>query len=655
MGNLFLSVALAVSFYSLVASAFGGRNPLMAEKGRRSAHLVTVLVSLASLMIIYLFVSNAFEVKYIAEYSSRDLPFVYKLTGIWAGLDGSLLFWAWLLAICTSLAVRKISTHSYVNAVLQFIISFFLVMLVFEANPFDLLTQPLPDGQGLNPLLQNFFMIIHPPALYIGYVGMAVPFAYVIARLILKEGLPSHNDETYKKVRLWTVYSWLFLTAGNLLGAMWAYVELGWGGFWAWDPVENAGILPWFTATAFLHSLIVQEKRGLLVRWNILLVIATFLLTIFGTFITRSGVIQSVHSFSDITIGAYFLVFMAVAVIVSAYLMISRVRTLRPERSLESLASHEGGIYLNNVVLVFALIGIMWGTMLPLFAGWFYGQKMEVGPAFFNRVLAPVGIVILFLTGIGPELSWRRWRKGLFKREYLWPALMAVITGAAAYFLGIRMWFPLLTAAGSAFAIFTIVLEFVSAGRLKSSPLALLRLAPKRYGGYLVHFGVVLLFIGIAGSSYKGEYQFGLREGTDVDVAGYKLLLTKFDWERTASSEGVKANVLLGRKGKTLKLLKPALYIYRNQPKPTAEVDIYIRPLKDVYLSLSGLDKDEKGAEFVLTINPLISFVWLGGLIMIIGTIFAILPPKKRESLTANDEEDYIDIVLGRADKEDFI
>ena len=680
IGNLALVLALPASIYSIFISIFSAGRPELAGKAKKTAHIVTALVSISSLMIIYLFATDAFEVSYIAQYSSRDLPFIYKLTGIWAGLDGSLLFWAWLLAICTSIVVARTPSPlggegrgegAYVNAVLQAIISFFLIMLVFQANPFELSASVPKDGQGLNPLLQNFFMIIHPPALYIGYVGLAVPFAYVIALLINPPSPPFAKGGPYcsppfekggkggfdawPAIRLWTIISWFFLTLGNLLGAMWAYVELGWGGFWAWDPVENAGIMPWFTATAFLHSLILQEKRGLLIRWNIILVIATFLLTIFGTFITRSGVIQSVHSFSDLTIGTYFIVFMALAIIFSAYLVISRARLLKADRSLESLASHEGGIYINNAVLLFALVGITWGTVLPLFAEWFYGQKIEVGPAFFNKVLAPVGIVLLFLTGIGPELSWRKWRKGLFKQEYLLPTLTCIVVGAAAFYLGVRKWFPLLTAAGSAFVITTIIREFIQAGRLKGSPFTLLRLAPKRYGGYLIHLGVVLLFIGIAGSSYKGEYQFGLREGASVDVAGYKLTLNKFDWENTASSEGVKADVLLSRDGKALKTLRPALFVHRNQPKPTAEVDLYIRPLKDVYLSLAGLDKDEHGAEFALTINPLISFVWLGGLVMIIGTIFAILPPKRRESLTAKDEEDYIDIVLGRAKEEDFI
>ncbi|MBI2974471.1 MAG: heme lyase CcmF/NrfE family subunit [Deltaproteobacteria bacterium] len=628
---------------------------------RKAAHLVTLLVSLASIMLIFAFVTDNFEIKYVAEYSSLGLPLAYKLAGIWAGLDGSLLFWVWLLAICASIVAIKKEISPYINSTLQIIAAFFLIMLIFSANPFTELSHAPEDGQGLNPLLQNFFMIIHPPALYIGYVGFSVPFAYAISMLIrspsplVGEGRgEGESGQWIKDVRIWTIISWLFLTVGNLLGACWAYVELGWGGFWAWDPVENAGVMPWFTATAFLHSIIIQERRGMLKMWNIILVILTFLFTIFGTFITRSGIIQSVHSFSDVTIGMYFIVFLAIAFLFSLYLVISRRREISGRNRLESLISREGAFYINNLLLIFALVAITWGTCLPLFAEWFIGQKIEVGPPFFNRVMAPIGIALLFLTGIGPEMSWKKWRKGLFKKEFLWPAVLAVAAGIAAFAFGIRKWFPFLTAVGSVFLIATIIDEFLHTVPHRGFA-ALFRFAPRRYGGYAVHLGVVLLFIGIAGGAYKSEYNLSLKKGESVPAGNYNLTLNKINWVQGATSEGVIADVSIESKGAKLGNLSPALYLHKNQPKTIAEVDLFVKPLKDIYLALGGISDDENSAEVVLTINPLISFVWLGGLVMIIGTILAILPVKKRPDNREQIAEEEIDIELGRADKEDFV
>jgi cytochrome c-type biogenesis protein CcmF len=670
IGNLALALALPASLYSIFAPA---------RTTKKAAHVVTLLVSLASAMLIFAFITDAFNIEYVASYSSRSLPLAYKLSGIWAGLDGSLLFWVWLLTLCTSIAVVRSPSGGegvYINATLQIIVTFFLIMLVFEANPFKELANPPPDGQGLNPLLQNFFMIIHPPALYIGYVGFSVPFAYAIAQLLTPHPSPlpkreRGEDSWVKSVRLWTIVSWLFLTVGNLLGATWAYVELGWGGFWAWDPVENAGVMPWFTATAFLHSIIIQERRGMLKMWNIILVILTFLLTIFGTFITRSGVIQSVHSFSDVTIGMYFIVFLAIAFLFSLYLVISRRRELAGRNRLESFVSREGAFYINNLLLVFALVAITWGTCLPLFAEWFTGQKIEVGPPFFNRVMAPIGIALLFLTGIGPEMSWKKWRKGLFKKEFLWPVVFALVAGVITFAFGVRAWFPLLVAFGSAFVVGTMADEFLHAGRIEAKRegvnfaaglKSLFQKAPRRYGGYIVHFGIVLLFIGIAGSVYKSEYNLSLKKGEKIEAGNYNLTLNKIDWVQGASSEGVIADVSIESGGVELGNLRPALFLHKNQPKPIGEVDLFIRPFKDIYLALGGISNDESSAEVVLTINPLISFVWFGGLVMIIGTVFAILPAKKTSEIRNQKSEkgeqlveEEIDIELGRADKEDFI
>ena len=636
IGALALTLALPASIYSMLT--------------KKAVHFVTALVSIASIMLIYAFVADTFQIEYVYSYSSRNLPLVYKLAGIWAGLDGSLLFWAWLLTICASVVAVK-TPGGYINEILQIVISFFLIMLVFEANPFTMLPNVPPDGQGLNPLLQNFFMLIHPPALYIGYVGLTVPFAYTIARL-LKNNEPSGYLTIAPSIRIWTMVSWLFLTLGNILGAIWAYVELGWGGFWAWDPVENAGILPWFTACAFLHSIIIQERRSMLNMWSVVLIVITFLLTIFGTFITRSGVIQSVHSFSDITIGAYFIVFLALAALASLILIFLRRKEIKGKNKLESLVSYEGAFYVNNVLFVFALIAVMWGTCLPLFAEWFTGQKLEVGPEFFNRVMAPVSIALLFLTGIGPSMSWRKARRGLFKKEFLLPAIISLSVAVLTFAFGVRQWFPLLVALGSAFALVTIFGEFIRAARIKKTFFRLFRWAPRRYGGYIVHLGIVFLFIGIAGSAYKSEYNLSLKKGETVKAGNYNLVLNKIDWVHGGDSEGVIADVNIESAGTKLGNLKPALFLHKNQPKPIAEVDLFIRPFKDIYIALGGISDDEGSAEVVLTINPLISFVWLGGLVMCIGAVLALLPAAGKKE---TDKEMELDIALGRAEKEDFI
>lgn len=666
IGSLLLALALPTSVYSIATSILGGTRTI--EQLKKTTHAVAIILTLACAMLAYAFISDSFNVIYVASYSSRSLPFLYKLSGLWAGLDGSLLFWAFILSICASIAIAReecVTGHSpartrVINAALQCVVLFFLVMLVFQANPFATLSSSPTDGRGLNPLLQNVFMLVHPPLLYVGYVGFTIPVAYAMASLILNE----KTDGWLREIRVWTIISWLFLTAGNLLGAMWAYVELGWGGFWAWDPVENAGIMPWFAACALLHSFILQERRGMLRMWNVALMIFTFILTIFGTFITRSGVIRSVHSFSDITIGIYFIVFIAITTIVAALLILTRRKSLSGAIKLEHLVSREGSFYLNNVLLLFALGILIWGTVLPLLVELFTGQKGEVGPKFFNSMMAPIGILLLFLTGIGPEMSWRHIRRGIIKRDFLLPAIMAGTTLIMTFIFGVRKWFPACAMVGAIFMISAIADEFVrSSGTLAnrfsggkfSSFLSLFRRAPRRYGGYIVHFGIAILFVGLAGSAYQHEHHLSLKIGEISQSAGYEFLLKEIEWVQQSDNEGAIAHVFVSAKGQTIAHLTPALYLHRNQPKPIAEIDLRIEPLKDIYLAMGSIFEDESGADFVLTINPLILFVWIGSAIMVLGTALAMLPRKRsNSSLPENDTEAIIDISLCRASKEDF-
>ncbi len=632
IGELALIFAMPVAIYSFAASLFGAKN--------RSVHFVTILVALASVMLTFAFVTDRFDIDYVYQYSNVGLPLVYKLAGIWAGLEGSLLFWALLLAICASI-VSKAKPPAIVNAVLQAIVIFFLVMIVFQADPFTLSGAHPADGHGLNPLLQNFYMLIHPPAIYLGYVIFAVPFAYVVAGLV-------SGEMDFTKIRNWTIVAWLLLTFGNLLGAMWAYVELGWGGFWAWDPVENAGILPWFTACAFLHSVIIHESRKMLKLWNVVLVILSFWLTIFGTFITRSGIIQSVHSFSDMTIGLYFIVFLSIVTIFSVAMLIWKRDLFKGQKVLKNIFSREGAFYINNFLFVLALVGILCGTLLPLFAEWFMGHKAEVGAPFFNRIMAPVGIALLFLTGIGPQMSWVKIRAGLFRKEFLLPLALAAAAACVAYLYGIRLWFPLCVAAGAIFVLATIAAEFIRSARIEKSFYELFRMAPKRFGGLIVHLGIVLLFIGIAGSAYKTEYTLKMVKGEKNAIEGYEFIYNSADWKDKIDAEGVATDVTLLKDRRAIATLNPALYMYKNQPRPFGQIDLHVGLLKDVYLALENV-ADDGSAEFELTMNPLISFVWLGGIVMLLGTVVAIFPAKTKE-----DIEVVLDERLGRAPKEEI-
>ena len=657
LGNLALSLALPAVVYSICISIFAAKNDKLVSKARGSAHFATLLVSISSIMLIFAFVADRFNIEYVYSYSSIALPFLYKLSGIWAGLDGSLLFWAWLLTICGSIVAltNKKENFALVNVILQLVVAFFLITIVFEANPFvETLSSP-PDGRGLNPLLQNFYMLIHPPALYVGYVGFTIPFAYVLAGLLNR----SYDLwEDISTIRMWVIVSWLFLTVGNFLGAMWAYVELGWGGFWAWDPVENAGILPWFTACALLHSVFMQERRGMLKTWNVVLVILTFLLTIFGTFITRSGVIQSVHSFSDVTIGTYFLIFLALAMLFSIILVIVRRGKLTGGPKIGSLISREGAFYVNNILFIFALVAVMWGTVLPLFAEWFTGQKLEVGPPFFNRVMAPVGIALLFLTGICPEINWKKIK---FSKRLIISLALSFLAGIIALVFGIREWFSVLAISGVTLVIISMYISVARAifyeAKKRSCSIfkakyLLFRLAPRRYGGYTVHFGIALLFIGIVGSAYKTDQQISLTKGEAQNVAGYELTLTSLEWVKGVDNEGLITTVSITKDGKKIDVLKPALFIHKNQEKPIAEIDFDMGLFKDLYLSLGGITKDEMTGEFSFIVNPVISFVWLGGLFMIIGTIVAILPRMRNELGTDEDED--LDVALGISDEGDL-
>ncbi|HBU57556.1 MAG TPA: cytochrome C biogenesis protein, partial [Gemmatimonadetes bacterium] len=533
IGEFALWISLPIAAWGMVLGYAGGRTLRgdLVLSAERSIYMVFVLLLVASLGVGAAFLGDRFEFWYVANYSNANLELFYKITGLWAGQRGSLLFWALLLALFAVITVvtnRKKHREfmPYVVGVLQTILLFFIVVLLFaDVNPFERLAFTPADGRGLNPQLQNYWMTIHPPTLYLGFTAFTIPFAFAVAAL-----LNGRLDARWIQLtRRWILTSWLFLSVGIVFGMRWAYEELGWGGYWFWDPVENASLLPWLTATAFLHSVQIQENRGMLKVWNMSLVLLTFLLTIFATFLTRSGLIESVHSFAqELKIAYIFLGFMGTVMAASVVLIIYRLPQLRSENQIESFLSRESAFLFNNLLLLGAAFSVMWGTMFPLISEGFTGQEISVGPPFFERVNFPIGLVLLTLVGIGPVIAWRRASKRNLQKNFTIPIAVGVVTGITLFGLGARHELPLVTWSISAFVLTVIVTEFWKGTRARARIegeghlLAFFHLITRnrrRWGGYTVHIGFVLMCIGFAGAGYNQDTRFNVQPGDVVSVA----------------------------------------------------------------------------------------------------------------------------------------
>src|SRR6202047_2461998 len=478
IGSFALLLALALCAYSFLAGILalinkGRGSERIGETARRAGVASFAVVFLAAVVLVVAAFQNDFSIAYIFHHSNRDLPAPYKFATLWSGQEGSLLFWALLLSAYGLVLRLRYKTDVRLFAHASFIIAavqvFFLLLLNFAANPFGVMQGSLPaDGTGLNPLLQYPEMVIHPPMLYLGYVGFTVPFAFALAALIMR-----YPGEKWIQIpRRWTMVTWGFLTCGVFLGAHWAYSVLGWGGYWGWDPVENASLMPWLTGTAFLHSVMMQEKRGMLKTWNMWLIFSTFMLSIFGTFLTRSGVVSSVHAFAQSSIGNWFVAFLAIIFLTCLFFYIKNRSHLRTEHKLESLISRESSFLFNNLLLLVACFTVLWGTLFPVLSEWVQGTKVTVGPPFFNRVNIPVALLLLLLTAVGPLLAWRRTSVDSLKRNFLWPAVGALATGVLLVALGMRPWkdvsyfYSLMTIMLSALVALTVISEFVRGGRV---------------------------------------------------------------------------------------------------------------------------------------------------------------------------------------------
>src|SRR5690349_14509007 len=530
LGQFSLWVAFLVGLWSVVI-AFAGRwrdRPDVAATVTRAVYVVFGALVVASISLWKGLVSHDFNIEYVAAYTSRNLPPYYIFSAFWAGQKGSLLFWAVVLSLFASLAQlltprRYAHLMPYVAGVTSSVVVFFVSVMLFGSSPFERLPYTPADGRGLNPQLQNVGMVIHPPMLYLGYISITIPFAFAVAALLSRR----LDVGWIQAIRKWTLVSWLFLSIGITLGMWWAYVELGWGGYWAWDPVENASFLPWLTMTAFLHSVMIQEKRGMLKRWNFGLIIGTFLLSIFGTFITRSGVIASVHSFTQSNVGYFFLAFLVVAAILAFTLLYTRWSLLQAEVQLESVLSREAAFLFNNLLLVGIAFSVLWGTLFPILSELVRGTKITVGAPFFNRVNVPLGLLLLALTGIGPLIAWRRASVPNLKRQFAVPLTVGVFAALIVLVAGMREFYATVAIGLGAFVLGTVTQEFDRGARARRRQygevyvLALGRLLARnrrRYGGYIVHTGIVILFVAFAGMAFKTETEATLRPGESVSL-----------------------------------------------------------------------------------------------------------------------------------------
>ena len=641
LGSFTLLAAFIACAYAIAASVAGARrrSSRLVESGVGAFYLVTGLMTLASAIIIHAFVSQDYSIRYVDRYSDSVQPLFYKLTSYWGGLDGSIMFWVFLLSVFGALAVhtnrqRQRELIPYVVAIIAAVELFFLFVMIVLKDPFATYLAETPmDGRGLNPLLQNVYMAFHPPSLYTGFVGMTIPFAFGMAALIT-----GYLDDSWlRAVRRWTMFSWIFLSLGLTLGMVWAYEELGWGGFWGWDPVENAGALPWFTATAFLHSVMVQERRSMLRVWNVTLVILTFLLTIIATYLTRSGIVQSVHAFGeDPQLGALFLGFMAVTVVFSFGWVIYRMPLLRARNELESWMSREAAFLVNNWVLLFSAFFILFATLFPTLSEAVTGQRITVGPPFFNTWMAPIGLVLLFLTGIGPLLAWRKTSTSALLHQFAWPVGLAVATAAGLYLVGFRVWVSGLCFALCAFVLGTIGQEFVRGGYVRrevtgtgllTAMVGLVVRSRRRYGGYVVHVGIVLMFLGFAGAGYKQETQALLSPGESVAIGPYEVRHDRLSESDDGQKQMITAHMTVFRHGEEVGGLYPARWFFRkHETEPTTEVAMRRSLPEDLYVTLATYDVGDQSAAFQVTVNPLVNWIWFGFALMALGTGIGLLP-----------------------------
>jgi cytochrome c-type biogenesis protein CcmF len=656
-GSFALIVALALAAYNLLAGALALRliatgQPArisperLADTARRAGIAGFYAVTTAAFALVWSVFNNDFSITYILEHSNRALPAPYKFAALWSGQEGSLLLWAWLLGtygfVLRLTHKHDVKLYAYAGTILAGIQVFFLSVLNFAAPPFALLRGAVPDdGNGLNPLLQYPEMVIHPPMLYLGYVGFSVPFAFALGALMMRYP----GEKWIRITRVWTMVTWLFLTVGIFLGMHWAYAVLGWGGYWGWDPVENASFMPWLTGTAFLHSVMMQEKRGMMKSWNVWLIFSTFLLTLLGTLLTRAGLVSSVHAFAQSSIGDWFVTFMCIVAAVCIFTYILNRDHLKSEHQLESLVSRESSFLFNNLVLLTACFVILWGTLFPILSEFVQGSKVTVGAPWYNQVAVPVGLFLLFLTGVGPLLPWRSTSLRSVRRNFVLPVIALWATVIVALVAGVRPWkdgafdegnfYALVAFAIGAGVLTAILSEFLrgaavimrQTGRnVVSATWLLTRRNTRRYGGYIIHIGVVIIVIGLAGTAFNRneERELGLHD--KLSIGPYTLECVGFTQDTNANYNSDYALLDVYKGGKRLFQMAPEKRVYLVSGQPQTMVAIHSLPSWDLYVVFEGANPDTGQPIIKAFLNPLVSWIWAGLVITVFGTLVALVP-----------------------------
>jgi cytochrome c-type biogenesis protein CcmF len=663
-GSFALLLALALSAYTLVMGAValwrsrsesgivagGSGAGRLGETARRAGLASFFALTCAAFALVWAAFTNDYSVSYILHHTNRDLSSAYKFSALWSGQEGSLLLWAWLLsAYGFVLRMRHkvdVRLSAFASTILAGVQVFFLLLLNFAAPPFAIQPGPVAlDGFGLNPLLQYPEMVIHPPMLYLGYVGFSVPFAFALGALMMRYP----GEKWIHITRRWTMVTWLFLTCGIFLGAHWAYSVLGWGGYWGWDPVENASLMPWLTGTAFLHSVMMQEKRGMMKTWNVWLIFSTFLLTILGTLLTRSGLVSSVHAFAQSSIGDWFYGFILVVFAVCLFTFFKQKDHLKSENRLESIVSRESSFLFNNLILLTACFTVLWGTLFPVLSEYVQGSKVTVGAPFYNRVNLPIGLFLLFLTGIGPLLAWRSTSLRSIRRNFVLPSIAMAVAFAVVIACGVRPWsagddmqaqlFSLITFTLAAGVITAIGAEFLrGAGvvstqtgkNLAASTVLLVRRNTRRYGGYIVHFGIVVMFIGIAGGAFNQSREQEMGFGDAMTMGQYRLVCQSFTQDSNPNYDTEYALLDVFKGSKKITQLAPERRFYTASQTTSTMVALHSTLAEDLYVIYEGKNPDTDKPIIKVFINPLMNWIWIGVLIVVMGTFLALVPNMTR-------------------------
>ena len=650
IGALAILLAFCFALYAIAGSLLGKwkRNAFLALSAERAVYSTWLLLTAAAGILVYSMITGDFRMAYVAEHSNRAMPTIYKFAAWWGGQEGSLLLWAWLLATYSGVVVftnrRKFrDMMPYVTAILMTTEAFFLMLITFMESPFKVLSAGggivnAGDGQGLNPLLQYPTMVIHPPMLYLGYVGFTVPFAFAMASLITKQ----RGEGWIYTTRRWAIVTWLFQSTGVLLGAGWAYAVLGWGGYWGWDPVENASLLPWITATAFLHSVMMQEKKGMMKVWNMVLVSTTFFLCILGTLLTRSGLVNSVHAFAQSNIGKYFTGYLIVGIAATVYLILSRLKYLKSESQLESVVSRESSFLFNNLLLLASCFAVLWGTLFPVISEAIVGEKISVDKPFYVAIMVPIGLALMFLTGVGPLIAWRRSSLNSLKRAFLWPSVagVALMIGLAAAGMYDRP-YAVISFGLCLFVTVTVAVEFwkgSKAIRIKEGKglipamVELTHRNTRRYGGYLVHMGVVSMFIGFTGTAFNQSKTLEVLPGSTFDIGHYALKVADVQAGENDNYTWRKMFLDVSKNGKHIGSLEPERRFYKASRQQDSEVAIRRRLNEDLYVNYPGKSTDGTKEVVQVYVNPLVSWIWIGYWILLSGTLICLVPSKIRLS-----------------------